>query len=179
MDFLEEMKQRGYYYDEQLGRLVKDEFIRDPELATKKWQTLRKQCGCDNCDECGNNGCGSILIDGWEFDDVEQGYVGAVSVRREGPTCYKKDAERREEAERDEYMRMKADIEDGTTITIRPAGAPTTQRGVLFWRHDGRKKGHTQENTFRGIEAGQVHLPILRQAGTRRGAQHRPHNSHR
>lgn len=115
MDFLEEMKQRGYYYDEQLGRLVKDEFIRDPELATKKWQTLRKQCGCDNCDECGNNGCGCIFIDGWKFEDVTEEGVGAVSVKREDwPICYKKDAERREQEEREEYMQMKADIEDGT-----------------------------------------------------------------
>ena len=117
MDFLEEMKQRGYYYDEQLGRMVKDEFIRDPELATKKWQTLRKQCGCDNCDECGNNGCGVIFIDGWEFDDLDEEGAGAVSRKRDEASyleCYKMAERRREQAEREEYAQMKSDIEDGT-----------------------------------------------------------------
>lgn len=117
MDFLEEMKQRGYYYDEQLGELVKDDFIRDHEFATKKWQTLRKQCGCDNCDECGNNGCGSILIDGWEFEDVDEEGAGAVSRKRDEASyleCYRMADRRREQAEREEYAQMKSDIEDGT-----------------------------------------------------------------
>ena len=112
MDILKEWEQRGIRIED--GRIIRDEFVRNPETAMKKWQALRSQCGCDHCDECGNNGCGMIFIDGWEFEDVAQGYVGAVSVKRDGPTCYKKDAERREQAEREEYTQMKADIEDGT-----------------------------------------------------------------
>ena len=112
MDILKEWEQRGIRIED--GRIIRDEFVRNPETAMKKWQALRSQCGCDHCDECGNNGCGMIFIDGWEFEDVAEGYVGAVSVKRDGPTCYKKDAERREQAEREEYTQMKADIEDGT-----------------------------------------------------------------
>ena len=91
---------------------VVDGFIYDEEYASNLYRKMRKQCGCDHCENDGNNGCGCIYIDGWEFESGDQDHPAISYKDSRGNdliACYKR-------LNRDEFEQLREQRENGTLM---------------------------------------------------------------